>query len=177
MGCLGRHLALKPEQVQELRDTARAAKEKGEDHDDALWQAIQELEERLPSKYYQDTDKSWDNIHRALTLDNTPDGRLDELEGDWPLCLVIMGGDSLGETYDYNIYLVEPDDVAEVAAALHEVDESWVRTRFFQIDPKAAEYSINEDQFDYLWGWLVPLRRFFARAAAERRCVLFTVAL
>jgi hypothetical protein len=179
MGCLGRHLALTKEQVEELRAIAegRAGKGEEEDPEEALWEAIQEIEERLPAKYYQDTDKSWDNIHRALTLDNTPGGRLGPEEGDWPLCLVILGGDHLCEGEDYTVCVVEPDGVAEVAAALHEIDEGWVRKRFFTLDPKAAMYDIDEDNLQYLWGWLRPLADFFARAAGEGRFVLFTVSL
>lgn len=172
MGCLGRHIALTQEQVDHLKGIAAL----GDEED--LWEAIQEIEEELPEHRYQDTDKSWDNIHRALTLDNTPGGCLDPDEGDYPLALCVMGGSPLLDgAENYHFYLANPDDVAALAAALADVEQTWVRKRFFTLDPEHTQYSIDEDQFAYLWSWLRHFPAFYARAAGERMYVLFTVSL
>jgi hypothetical protein len=171
MGCLGRHLALTQEEADHLQRIAE------EGDEDELWEAIQEIEERLPEHRYQDTDKSWDNIHRALTLDNTPGGCLDPDEGDYPLALCIMGGVPLCYTDNYHAYLAGPASVAALAAALADVEETWVRKRFFTLDPEHTEYPVDEDQFAYLWSWLRQLPAFYARAAGARMYVLFTATL
>src|SRR4051794_37323322 len=74
----------------------------------------------------QALDKAWDNIHRALTLDNTEDGCLDEDAGDYPFNLLLFGGWKLYHGDDYHLYLIEPDGVAALASALHEVDVLWL---------------------------------------------------
>lgn len=176
MGCLGRHLAVTEEQVERLRRVSNGEEvDEDENVDAAVWAAVQGIEERLPERYYHDTDKAWDGLHRALTADNTPDGRLSPGAGEHPLNLCVMGGEPFCEGEDYSICLIEPDQVAEVASALAEVEEAWLRKRFFTLDPRAAEYDINEDQFEYVWGNFQGLPEFFARAAAEGRAVIFTV--
>lgn len=173
MGCLGRHLAITQQQYDHLKKLAADPDmDIGE-----VWEAIDDIERALPKKYYQDTDKSWDNIHRALSLDNTPGGRLMPEEGDWPLDCVIFTEDQLCDSDDCIITCLEPDMVAILASALVDVDELWLRKRFFQLDPAHTYYDIDEDQFDYLWGWFRHLPEFFATAAAEGRVVLFTVQL
>jgi hypothetical protein len=181
MGCLGRHLALTDEQVAHLRrvgDWENATDEELEDIDERLWEAVQEIEERLPPRYYFDTDKAWDNIHRVLTLDNTANGMVSPSAGTRPLNLVVFGGEDLcldDDNPPYAIYLIEPDEVAEVASALQAIDEEWFRKRFFSLDPPRCDYDIDEDELRYAWSNFRGLPDFFARAAAEGRAVLFTV--
>jgi hypothetical protein len=179
MGCLGRHIALTPEQAKHLRAIYNYEVELEEDMDceEAMWEALQEIENKLPSKYYHDTDKAWDPIHRALTLDNTPGGRLCGSAGERPLNLCICGGDDLcDESENFCICLIEPDEVAVLASALAEVEEGWLRKRFFTLDPKACLYDIDEDEWGYTWSNFCGLPAFFARAAAEGRPVVFSVA-
>jgi hypothetical protein len=172
MGCLGRHLAITPAQFEELLRLAEADTEDGD-----IWEAIQVIEEDLPARYYQDSDKAWDSIHRALSLDNTPDGILAYEAGEFPLDSVVLTEEQLGQGEDYIMSYQEPDHVALLASALAEVDVLWLRKRFFQLDPAHTQYPIDEGEFDYLWGWFQYLPPFYARAAAEGRVVLFTVAL
>jgi hypothetical protein len=179
MGYRGRHLALTDEQVAHLRrvaDWKNAADEELEDVDERLWDAVQEIEEHLPPGYYYDTDKAWDPIHRTLTGDNTEDGLFSPWSGTRPLNLTVFGGEDLGfdEYSAYGIYLVKPDEVAEVASALQGIDEAWFRTRFFRV--AAQRRGIDEDELYYAWSNFRRLPDFFARAAAEGRSVLFTVA-
>ncbi len=177
MSSLGRHLSVTPEQAQRLLNIGTGAIEIEEDRSasEVIEEELKEFEEGLARRYYFDTDKAWDPIHRALTLDDTPKGRIDVEAGDWPLCLCIFGGEELcGD--DYTARLVLPDEVAQVASALAEVEEAWLRTRFFTLDAKATLYAIDEDEWDYAWSNFRGLPEFFARAAAEGRAVIFTVA-
>jgi hypothetical protein len=171
MGCLGRHLALTSEQVERLREVAL---ENEDEPDEAVWDLLQEMEEGLPGGDYFDTDKAWDGIHRALCLDHTGDGCLDPEAGDWPLGLVILGGESLCAE-DYSVCVVEPDEAAGVASALARVEEAWMRKRYLTLDARNTGYDIDEGDFDYTWSNFAGLAGFFARAAARGRFVVFSV--
>jgi hypothetical protein len=172
MSSLGRHIMLTREQLEHIR--ALAEDEEAEDPIDDVSNAFEEIEGKLSEKYYYDTDKAWDPIHRTLTLDNTANGKLDVDAGDYPFDLCFFGGEPLVEGSNYTYHLIEPDQVAELASALHGIDEAWFRARFFQLDPKATLYDIDEDEMDYAWGNFSGLPAFFARAAAEGRAVVFS---
>jgi len=174
MGCLGVHFAITTEQMGRLLEVAYGG---SDDPDEAVQGEIDKIENKWVRKYLFETDKAWDPIHRTLNLDNTPGGRLSCEGGDHPLDLCIVGGEQLHEGEDYSICLIRPEEVAELAAALAEIDETWMRKRFFTLDPRAAQYDIDEDQFEYLWGNFEGLPEFFARAAADGRAVIFTVSL
>jgi hypothetical protein len=173
MSSLGRHIMVTTEQVQRLRALAEDEEEEVSP-DEAVENAIEEMQEGLAEKYYFDTDKAWDPIHRTLTLDNTPGGNLDVDAGEHPLHLCFFGGEVLAEGGAYTYYLIAPDEVAELASALQAIDEAWFRKRFFQLDPKATLYDIDEDYLEYAWSNFSGLPDFFARAAAEGRAVIFS---
>ena len=172
MSCLGVHFAITPAQMERLVEITED--EECDDTDEALHEAVAEIEERWQTKYLHQTDKAWDAIHRTLTLDHTPKGRLDPEAGEPPLNLVIIGGDQLYEGDDYTISLIAPEEVVAVAAALSKVSEAWMRERFFQLKKKNTQYDIDEDQFDYMYSNFKGLPKFFARAANEGRAVIFT---
>lgn len=47
--------------------------------------------------------------------------------------------------------------------------------RYYAIDPGDYDGVLDEEDFEYAWGWFVPLRRFYQRAAKAGRWVSFTV--
>jgi hypothetical protein len=98
-------------------------------------------------------------------------------EGEYPLDTVILSEEQLNQGEDYIHSYREPDLVAHLASELAEVDILWLRKRFFQLDPAHTLEAIDEEEFDYLWGWFQYLPAFYARAAAEGRVVVFAVAL
>ncbi|MCI0458096.1 MAG: YfbM family protein [Gemmataceae bacterium] len=169
MGCLGVFFALTPEQDKRLRKAHR------QDGDEGVMEVIEEIEEAWDRKHLFETDKAWDPIHRGLTLDNTPRGKLDPTAGRKPLNLLILGGRLLYDGDDYTVNLITPAQVRRLAAALAKITEEWMRERFFQLKPKGCGYDIDEDEFDYTWGNFEGLPQFFARAAKEGRSVIFTV--
>jgi hypothetical protein len=166
----GGYYAITPEQMGRL-----LAARKESNPDQAVMEALWAIEEKMPERYSYYLDKSWDGIHRTLNDDNTPGGRLMEEVGDWPLCLIVLGGQRLYEPNDEHIYLIRPDEVAELAAALHEIDEGWARKRFFVL--RECFNGIDEEAFGYVWGHLQDVPAFFARAAAEGRAVVFNAGL
>jgi hypothetical protein len=159
MGCLGVHFALVEKDARRL---ARAR-----DYD-ALNDMICEIEERWDKKWLQETDKAWDAIHRCLT-----DGDLDV--GFTPLGRVIYADRNLFRGDDMFVSLLTPKRVAASAAAMADIDKKWMRERYFAIDPRAYDAVLDDDDFEYTWGWFVPLRAFFKKAAKAERWVTFTV--
>jgi hypothetical protein len=155
---LGVHFAVTAEQERALLAAA---------DDDTVGELIGDLEEEWSEDTLKvDTDKAWDPIHRSLT-----DGTLDPDAGDYPLSHAILGGQHLSDEI-YAVF-IRSDQVRDVAAALHDVDETRLRAGYDRIDP--ADYDgPHPDDFDYTWENLIDVRSFFDRAAAAGRAVLFT---
>ena len=161
----GVHFALTAEQASWLMDNP------GLD-DDTLLAFVEELEEGpngegWDSEWVQETDKSWEAIHRCLT-----GGKLEW--GETPFHKCILGRDNLYKGDDYIISFLSPEEVKEVATAIKDIDQTELRRRYDAIDP--ADYDgLVEDDFDYTWSWFPDLRDFFQKAAAAGRGMLFTV--
>jgi hypothetical protein len=173
MGARGGYCAITPGQTRRLL----AAYETSKDPDEFVLEVMDALQEEVPERWRLFLDSAWDDIHRTLTLDNTPDNKIDIDAGEFPLNLAFFGGQSLYEGGDFHIYLIRPDEVAGLAAALQEVDEPWLRKRFFTIDPATTVGGVDEQTFAYLRNYFRGLPRFFARAAAQGRAVVFEACL
>jgi len=65
-------------------------------------------------------------------------------------------------------------EVQQIAAAIARIDQLEMRRRYDAIDPDEYDGDKSDDDFDYTWGWFVPLREFFNKAAAHDRAVIFT---
>lgn len=160
MTCRGVHFALTDEEAKTLMQIP-------EGDNDRLMDFVEEIEEQWDKEWLQETDKSWDAIHRCLT-----DGKLEW--GETPFHKCILGNGSLYYGDDYIINLLSADEVREVAAAIKGIDEKELRRRYDAID--IASYGdLSDDDFEYTWGWFERLRDFFQKAAAANRAVLFTV--
>ena len=165
MACLGVHFALTLEQSSRLMDTP------GMD-DDGLLAFVLEIEEGPNGKgwdaeWVQETDKSWDAIHRCLT-----DGKLEW--GRTPFHYCILGSDNLHEGDDYIMNFLEQEEVKEVATAIKGIDRAELRRRYDDIDTETYG-ELSDSDFEYTWGWFSHLREFFQKAAAANRAMLFTV--
>ncbi len=161
------HLALTPEDCAGLLEAA-------EEGDDALVDWLTEAEKRIKAPFLYVADKVWEPIHRCLTEDRTPNGGLDGDSGEYPLNMVILGGEPLHEDWSETFWLVEAEDVPAVASALHELEEAWLRKRFFAL-PDDQFHALSEDEFGWVWDELGELRRFFTLAAGHGRAVLCTI--
>ena len=151
MGCLGVHFGLTAEDEALLVDEFHTS--------DELREILAEIEERWDSEWLQETDKAWDAIHRCLT-----DGTLNY--DNTPLHKCILGFDNLlYEGDDYIINYLSADEVKEVAEAIKDFDKTWMRQRYFAIP---ADYAVplSEEDFEYTWGWFVPLRAFFQKGGS-----------
>ena len=161
MGCLGVHFALNETDLSRLLAAAT---------DEERKQFVQEeIEQRWDKEHLYESDKAWDAIHRCLT-----DGTLRWGNGTYPLNLCILGEKSLYSKDDYIITLVRPAQVPDVALALQQVDQHFIRERYYRIDPADYGLPLSEEDLEYTWAYLEWLKDFFAKAAEEGRAVVFT---
>jgi Domain of unknown function (DUF1877) len=155
---LGVHFAITAEQESQLL----AADSAGDT--ESLEALLEDLEEGWSDDDLTvETDKEWDAIHRSLG-----DGTLDPDAPEYPLSHAILGGRHMHD--DYYVCYVSADEVREVAAALHQVDEERLRRGFESI----GDDYLGPLEFDYIWSNFLDVRSFFDRAAEAKRAVLFT---
>jgi Domain of unknown function (DUF1877) len=131
---------------------------------------VEEIEEAWEEPFVKETDKAWDAIHRCLT-----DGTLLYVSGEYPLNHCVCGGRQLFRGRDYTVSYVSAPQVKDVAKALAKITKVWMRQRYDKIDPEEYdEGEIGDQDFDYTWENFLDLRRFYKKAAAARRAVIFT---
>lgn len=164
MGCRGVLFSLTEEQVDTLKsfgtDTERL---------DYVQDEIEEQFFEAEPDHKVETDKAWDAIHRALT-----DGKLGYDNGNFPLNMVILGGEALYSADDYIMSLKTPEKVKAVAEAIHNVTEEVLRRGYFKINAEDYGFPLTDEDFAYTWKWFSALKPFYRDAAAEKRYVLFT---
>ena len=159
---LGMHFAISYEQAMKLL--------KCKSDEDLVQLVEEEIEEESTQENSFQTDKGWDAIHRCLS-----DGTLDVRKGTRPLNLAVFGGNTLNKGADYFVVLLTPTEVREVAEALGNVTENWMKKRYF--DQKFPDYQGEKSQEDweYTWSSFDGMPEFFAKAAAHKQHVIFTV--
>jgi hypothetical protein len=161
VGARGVLFALTDKQVRALRAA------KGDD--DAVMEAIEEIEEAWDDDNLVETDKAWDAIHRALT-----DGLLEWANGSTPLNQVILGGEQLYEGDEYIVSLKTAEQVAAIAAALATVGPDEMGQRYRTIVPTDYDPSYGDEDREYTVSNYEDVRSFYAQAAASGRAVIFT---
>jgi hypothetical protein len=128
---------------------------------------------RRPKLISQSSDRAWELIHRALTRDSTPGGRLNPWSGRYPLNRCVLGGQHLKRGGCIMASLTRPEEVIVVASALARLDEPAMRRRVAALDSAASEFGVGEENVRYMWHWFEKLARFYTRAAKQRRAVVF----
>jgi len=114
-----------------------------------------------------DIDKAWHGIH--YLLNGTTEG------GDEPYSLVILGGQEIGEDLGYGpARLLFPEQVADIAGALREMDADALEARFdpvameeAQIYPEQTWTRDGQEALDYLLHYYARLTDFYEAAAAR----------
>lgn len=161
MACRGVHFALTGDQVAQLV----AAREDAE-----VMRVVEQIEEEWDPDWLAEMDKAWDALHRCLT-----DGTLRFDGGEYPLSHAVLGGRPLHDGDDYIVSLVDADQVRDVAEALSELDETWLRGRFLALDPDDGVGPMDEGGFRYVRWYFRELRALYSNAAKAGRSVIFTV--
>ncbi|MEO0757696.1 MAG: YfbM family protein [Cyanobacteria bacterium J06648_16] len=134
---------------------------------------FEEIEEALfDTDQCAETDKAWDGIHRALS-----DGSLSWEGGEAPLNAVILGGESLLSVDDCIFSLKLPQQVVAVDEALQNLSLTDFSSRYWQIDASDYGHELSDEDLEYAWDWLQPIRKLYRFAATKRLSILFTVDL
>lgn len=163
MSARGVHFAITTVETRPLLDA---------EDDDALVEAVEAIEERWDTAHLCETDKAWDAIHRTLT-----DGTLlTEAGGETdPLSLAVFGGRTLNEGDEHWVVLVDAKDVRRVATALGKMRQADFRARYFGKKFPDYDGEQGEEDFAYTWSNFQDLAKFYAKAAKDRRHVVFSV--
>ena len=167
MGCLGVHFAVEEAEVMKLKSF--------DDESERVEYFINDFEEthmaRENKDWYQETDKAWDGIHRSLT-----DGRFRDGNGTYPLNCVILGGEDISVEDDYIIFVKSPSHVREIAAGLEGFTKQRLRKGYSQITEANCDWylQVGENDFMYTWSWFEELCKFYQRAAAANKYVIFS---
>ena len=164
MSCLGSHVAITAEQRARLE-----ALPHGEDR----YFFIDALREEVDEALQQDLDISWDAIHRCLAQGLPDSEKLDTEWGTYPLNHVILGGKDLSDDRNYLIFLVEPDQVRDLTAALQGITEERF-AELYWTHCKGAWPEYGEEDLEFNWDYFQAMRDFFARAMPTGRAVVFT---
>src|SRR5450631_4688008 len=130
---LGMHFAISFEQAMKLLQCKT--------DEDLVEMVEEEVEEVSTEENSFQTDKSWDAIHRCLS-----NGTLDIRQGTRPLNLAILGGNILNKEPEYLVALLTPTEVKQVAEALSQVTEDWMKKKYF--DQKFPGYAGEKSQED-----------------------------
>ena len=147
---------------------------------DAVVEIItEEIEERWDREWLVEMDKSWDAIHRCLV-----DGSLRRSQPSIT-SKAVLGGKQLSSSPDWIISYLTAEEVKQVAVAVAAIDQPEFRRRYYGLKKKFlgipwinwSEYDgpIGEEDFEYSWSNFEEMRRFFSKAAAAHRAIVFSV--
>ena len=164
MSCLGVLFSLDDQLVEKIKSF-----KEDEDRLEYLQETVEETFFGEHPQWVAELDKSWDALHRSLT-----DGKLEWSNGNYPLNLVILGGDRIYEGLDYIMTLKTPQQVKDIYKSLTSISKETFKHAYFKIDKREYEDFSPED-FEYTWEWFYPSLAFWKLAAEEGRYVLFTV--
>ncbi len=163
MSCLGVHFAIDEADLAALRAVAEDARPS------YLAEAIEERYLAGDKPYAAESDKAWDEIHRALT-----DGKLTWDGGTYPLNHVILAGELLYSGDDCIMSLKTPAQVRDIAKALKMLTQETFRRGFDLIGADDYGGERDNEAFGSIWYWFTNVRSLYQRAAEEGRHVLFT---
>lgn len=166
MSFLGVHFSLSEEEVQQLCRFEIEC-----DRIEYLQEVIEpDCFESQPERKVE-SDQAWNVIHQVLS------GSAGFNSGSYPLCHLILGGESLSSDPDYILSLKTPEQVKAVALALAAITRAEFRARYFSIAPTTCDFQLSEENLAYTWEWFGEVRKFWLLAADEGRYVLFTASL
>ena len=160
----GVHFALTPAQDARLLALADAGDEA------AVMAEVDALEASWDTAWLCESDKAWDAIHRSFCH-----GQLLYEGGEAPLNQLICGGRQLVLMDEATLSHVSADAVQQVADAAAAITREALHQRYGQIKQRGYAHQLGEADFADAWANFQDLSAFFARAAADRRAVIFTV--
>jgi len=148
--------------------TAKALLAASSDGD--VMEIVEAVEERWEEELLQETDNTWDAMHRVLS-----DGSLDPAGGTFPLNRALLGGRHLHHGEDYIVVFVSQDEVPAVSRALASIDDDAMRRRYETLVPHDYAAEFGEIDREATVGYFRAVAEFYERAAQAGRAVIFTV--
>jgi hypothetical protein len=164
MAELGVHFALTITQQSELLAAVGDS--------DAVVSVIERFEQAWDQQNLFESDKAWDAIHRCFC-----DGKLHYEGGEFPLNLLICGGQQLIDDEDmaYTVSYVDAAQVKTVAAAAASLSREQLLSRYRKIKQRGFRQKLDDNHFEYVWANFTGATSFFGKAAADGKAVVFTV--
>lgn len=161
MACRGVFFALNDDDAQRLLAAA------GDDRGHRT--TVDEIEDKWDEEWLAETDKAWDALHRCLS-----DGRLN-FEALTHRAMCVLGGQQLYGGDNYIVSLLTPEQVKQVAAAIRDIDEAWIRNRCFSIPADDDELPISQADCLYTVSYFEGVQALDQKAAMSGRAMIFTV--
>jgi len=159
----GTFYAITPEEAERLLalvgNDAELAKECLE-----LW-----TPERQRQRFIAPVDHAWEVLHRCMA-----DGTLRGIgAGSDPLQWCVLGGKSLHQGKEYIVCYVTPEQTAEVAEELDDIDVEWFVGRYKLLPTAGYTGPIDNEDFQYNWEYFTNVRNLYSKAAGDGRGVVF----
>jgi hypothetical protein len=125
--------------------------------------------ERQKKRFIAPVDHAWEILHRCLS-----DGSVHTVgKGETPLARCVLGGKSLYGGKDYIVCYVAPEQAAEAAIALDEIDQQWLINRYKNLHAAGYIGRLDNEDFEYTWDNFTNMRNLYTKAAADGRAVVF----
>ncbi|PJI44317.1 DUF1877 family protein [Ferrovibrio sp.] len=137
---------------------------------------LNEIFDEVP---YQDLDKAWYTIHRALAnYPSDPYGLSDEMDAQYasyPLKLAIYGGQDINVDGDdgWILRLIEPHQIADLVQAMEGLDEESLKQKYWASNSLESHCEYGEDDLEYTLGYFEEARDFLKQMAGTGRTVIF----
>ena len=163
MACRGVHFALTAD------DESRLLSLVGDDG--AVIDFVkEEVEERWDKSWLYESDKAWDAIGRCLN-----GGRYVYGETDAACRAFLAGRDLVRDDEGYYVLYLTAAEVGVVAGQLAAIDAEALGRLYDEHLPGSDYEDVRPEDREYTLGWYEGLPKFFAKAAAAGRAVIFTV--
>lgn len=137
------------------------------------------LNDQFDDEFFQDLDKAWYTIHRALgNYPSDPYGLSDEMDAQYasyPLKLAIYGGQDINIDGDdgWILRLIEPHQIADLVHAMDAQDEESLKQKYWASNSLQSHYEYGEDDLEYTLGYFEGARDFLRRMIGTGRTVVF----
>ena len=118
---------------------------------------------------------TWESMHRLFTGGKLEFRKQDYKDKYKPLCYAVLGGEVLYDEYDGYITLKTPEQVKDIAKALEKLNKEDCEELYYKQEEKNVDPEADYIDFDDLWEDIEHSVKFFKKAAADNRYVIFTV--
>jgi hypothetical protein len=125
--------------------------------------------ERQRMRFISPVDHSWEVLHRCLG-----DAAMRDVgAGTTPLAWCVLGGKSLHQGKEFIVCYVTPEQTAQVAEELDDIEIDWLVDRYRTLPGAGYTGPFDNENFMYSWDYFTNVRNLYSKAAADGRGVVF----